>query len=410
VDDGSENMKEEQMSQFLRPSLVTLQLYGGYYTKWFLEQIKVREKQVEIDIELDLLNSQRNAPSLGALLLDNRNDSYQSADLIIEEDLINFLEGMPSIKHLELMIGWEPALTEKVIIYLMFRSGLEMLRIQSALHCSTLQEALSTNLDLDFFPHLRSLELAAEDRAWRLTLPMLKRLQHADMTVIDCHSPVDLLHSMSSCSRLEELSFSWDHGALTGASLLDLASHCPILRSINFESDDGHLIEISDDVIETLASRLPHLEELIFPSLVGVRLSSKSLASFSRYCPRLSCLDMPVDLEFIELDSGPEQLHFPLLEILDLGLITARHMALEEDYAAWGERIIRLLNKRFPCLISLHFRPTPPYDYASDPLIRRVGKLLLQRPNTPFPRCNVNVNLKSRLIESLPGSRYNPFP
>lgn len=41
VDIGSENMKEEHMLQFLSPSLVSLELFGGYYTAWFLDQIKV---------------------------------------------------------------------------------------------------------------------------------------------------------------------------------------------------------------------------------------------------------------------------------------------------------------------------------------------------------------------------------
>lgn len=41
VDIGSENMKEEDMAHFLQPNLVCLELYGGYYTRWFLEQIQV---------------------------------------------------------------------------------------------------------------------------------------------------------------------------------------------------------------------------------------------------------------------------------------------------------------------------------------------------------------------------------
>lgn len=41
VDLGSENMNEKDMVQFLSPSLLCLELYGGYYTRWFLEQVKV---------------------------------------------------------------------------------------------------------------------------------------------------------------------------------------------------------------------------------------------------------------------------------------------------------------------------------------------------------------------------------
>lgn len=41
IDLGSENMPESVMAQFLCPTLLSLELYGGYYTGWFLDQIKV---------------------------------------------------------------------------------------------------------------------------------------------------------------------------------------------------------------------------------------------------------------------------------------------------------------------------------------------------------------------------------
>lgn len=43
VDLGSENMKEKDMAQFLSRNLVGLELFGGYYSRWFLEQVKVRK-------------------------------------------------------------------------------------------------------------------------------------------------------------------------------------------------------------------------------------------------------------------------------------------------------------------------------------------------------------------------------
>lgn len=41
VDVGSENMSEMNMVQFLQPNLVSLELYGGYYTRSFLEVTRV---------------------------------------------------------------------------------------------------------------------------------------------------------------------------------------------------------------------------------------------------------------------------------------------------------------------------------------------------------------------------------
>lgn len=45
ADLGSEDMIETVMAHLLSPNLVTLELYGGYYTTWFLDQIQVSSRQ-----------------------------------------------------------------------------------------------------------------------------------------------------------------------------------------------------------------------------------------------------------------------------------------------------------------------------------------------------------------------------
>lgn len=45
IDLGSENMDEKVMAQFLSHGLITLELYGGHYTRWFLSQIQVSRHQ-----------------------------------------------------------------------------------------------------------------------------------------------------------------------------------------------------------------------------------------------------------------------------------------------------------------------------------------------------------------------------
>jgi hypothetical protein len=44
------NLEEKDMAQFLSPNLISLELFGGHYTTWYLEMIKVfRVKTVKSD-------------------------------------------------------------------------------------------------------------------------------------------------------------------------------------------------------------------------------------------------------------------------------------------------------------------------------------------------------------------------
>lgn len=143
-------------------------------------------------------------------------DDNPSTDLLTEDDFLNFFKAMPSIKHLELTTGWGPLLTENVMAYLMFRPGLEKFSMGagSLLRYSTVRQALSENPDLVIFPHMRSLHVTAEDRALRLLLPLLRSLQSVEIDVDDCLFPVDIARYVSSCTRLEEIFYYWERGAL----------------------------------------------------------------------------------------------------------------------------------------------------------------------------------------------------
>lgn len=322
---------------------------------------------------------------------------------------------MPSLKHLELIIGWEPLLTEKVMTYLMFRPGLEKLGTDHGVlwRYSTVRRALSENPDLVTFSHLRSLQVTAEEKALRLLLPLLKdTLQRINIAVVDCQSsPVDTPRFASSCTRLEEVIFSWEHGELSGVSLVDLASHCPLLRRVQFESDNGSIVDISDEKMEILASKMSHLEVLSLPAIGGT-ITSRSLVSLARHCPRLQDLTIPADVEILQLDEEEEgEVHFPSLQRLDLENIftTVRPPVESKSKEDIAKRIIHLLDGRFPSLTSFAFNPTPPHGHGSDPLISTVRKHLARR-SLPFSMpFMVSNELTARLIESAPGSRHNPL-
>ncbi|KAL2010205.1 hypothetical protein VTN00DRAFT_6012 [Thermoascus crustaceus] len=401
IDVGSENMNEMDMAHFLQPNLVCLELYGGYYSQFFLEVTR------------------RRAPSLRSFLLSNRLLTENPlTTLLTEDDFLNFLKAMPSIKHLDLSVGWDTLLTENMMIYLMFRPGLEMLSLGrgSLLRYSTVREAMGKNPDRVPFPHLRALDVTAEDEALRLFLPLLKNLQAVDIAVVDCKFLADLPHYASSCTQLEEIDICWyGQGEFTGKSLLDLASHCPMLRRVQMEYGPSRIIDISDETVEMLAAKLVHLEVLTLPfDFDSGEISSKSLASLARHCPRLQELTMLADIEFIQLDHEPEQLHFPSLWRLSLGRIKAvRHPAeLEEEknMAAFPDRIIQLLDKRFPSLTEFNFTPIFTHDDHADPYIVKIRQHFLQRSRPFSMPWRVSSKLKERLIESVPGSRYNPFP
>lgn len=314
-------------------------------------------------------------------------------------------------------MGWDTLLTENVMMYLMFRPGLEVLCLGrgSPLRYSTVRKALSENPDRIPFPHLRALDVTAEDEALRLLLPLLKNLQTADIAVVDCKFLEDLPRYASPCTQLEEIDIFWyGQCAFTGKSLLDLVSHCPMLRIVEMDYGSSRIIDISDETIEILASKLVHMEALSLPFDFGSgEISSKSLASFARHCPRLQQLTMLADIEIIQLENEPEQLHFPSLWQLSLGRIKAvRHPSEleEENFATFPDRIIQLLDRRFSSLTELNFRPIFIHDDRADPYTAKIRQHVLQR-SRPFsmPR-RVRSKLRERLIESAPGSRYNPFP
>ncbi|KKA16370.1 Protein kinase-like domain protein [Rasamsonia emersonii CBS 393.64] len=398
VDIGNENMTEEDMARFLQLNLLCLELFAGSYTRWFLEQI------------------QKHAPSLRACLLDNLL-ALEDPDTphVTKEDFLNFLQAMPSLKHLELVMGFEPCLTEDVMVYLLLRPGLEKLAIgaETVLTGSVVHKSFDqTNIpDEAIFPHLRSLEITAEDRAVRRIMPLLKNLQILTLSILDCESPTETVRCIASCTRLEGITLSWADGEpVTGASLEHLASHCPMLRRVELEPEADATVDLSDEWFEAIASKLVHLEVLSFRVIRGA-ISARSLASLARHCPRLRQVEMPPELEILELDDEPDSVRFPSLETLCLGPIApgVRRLESPEEVERVHERIIALLDWRFPALTTFSFTPVTPQGQRADPLPRKVHRHLSQRGLWLSWSPTLENELTARLIEPVRGSRFNPL-
>lgn len=353
------------------------------------------------------------APILRYFLLDNRLvDEEGMTESLTAKDFMVFLENMPSISHLELHLGWQPIIDEAVLSNIMLRPNLEKLGLGHSiqLRWEVLARIIDESPQDILFPMLRYLEIAAEKKALQLLLPNLPHLQGVRLVQIDIplHPGNHILGSLSYCPRLEDIIFDSEHPTLISPKdLLKLASGCPELRRLelgdNFQCDVG----FTDELLETLVSKWKHLAVLSLP--FTVELSIVSLISLARHCPCLYELKIMTDLELTLLADESEKITFPSLDFMQVGQITSSRLETEQDVDLLRSQLIQLLDNRFPALNSFSFNLTVDSDRSSGlakAIKRHLGNTRTSNfDSRPLP---VDLMLTRRLVEPIPGSRYNP--
>lgn len=169
-------------------------------------------------------------------------------------------------------------------------------------------------------------------------------------------------------------------------------------------------MSFTDDVIDRLASSWKHLELLRLPH--GLRLSVKSLRSLARHCPHLRDLNLPVWVEFPQLRDEPDSIIFPCIKRLFLEKITSKRLDSHQGVASMLDEVIFVLETRFPAVESFWFGVQ--YDQF-------YNRMFAERLRHYFGASRRDVNhqkeclplvpdlLAQRLIEPVPGSRFNPL-
>lgn len=394
MDVTSENSHEDVVAQFLQPNLVGLEVFGGYYTRWFLEQIRT------------------SSPSLRVFLLDNRlfDDGYDpSDDRLNATDFLRFLQAMPSIEFLELAFGWKPLLDLEVMRHIFARPRLQSLHLGSSAGSSMDGDMkLMNGIDLagEILQDLRSLEVVADEKPLSLILPRLPRLQAVDLSLL-CQSSQaivlnKLLESLSKCTGLREISINCDDGlvlnndVLSISALLSVATNCRFLRILEVTSSLP--ASLTDELVEAMASRLTHLEVFSFDSAPFHGLSYKSIVSFARHCPSLCELCLPIRVELTLLESEPNNVKFAELQELEVTQATFLPVETSEDFRAVQETLVQLLDRRLPRLTSL--REIPGSSKHAHQLRTWIGNYIRKRPSGPNPRGKVPREVTLSMLES----------
>lgn len=322
---------------------------------------------------------------------------------------------MTSIRHLSAPLDWIPDSDGRIIRHLLLRSNLELLNIssdefgpQSTPH--KMIEALQTNDPFgDVFPWLRYLSVDGRGEMHAFLLPKLRHLQGVSIDVSDIafeQQQCYLLDCFSVCSRLESVILEGSL-AIPAQTFLHIAARCPLMRRFvvggcGLDENDC----FPDWIIDKLASSWRQLEILLF-QLSNTNFSVESLISLSRNCPHLQVLNLPAKFEICDRTAVRPEISFPSLTRLAVTGVTFLHLDSKDEIESAYDQITFQLDTRFPALLDVLFR--------SDNLHRRMflekvrNYLYTSREHEEQYRPNVSDLLTERLIEPIPGSRYNPL-
>lgn len=316
---------------------------------------------------------------------------------------------MASIKHLMLPEGWNSIVDERIMHHLLFRPNLELAHLRGRFPWGAI-EKLQSNIPIGgLFPRLRSLESSAAEKVLQSVLPGLRHLQTIDVESITggVQQPCYALDYLSSCPRLESVALR-SLSVIPAKTFLHIASGCPLMRlfHVNTLSWAHENSGITDEVMDRLASSWRQLE--VFTLKIRCpRLSVKSLVSFSRHCPRLFDLDLRARFGLVQLNDEPQEVNFPALQRIRLGGYTLLSLQSERDVAIAYEQIVAVFEVRFPILLGFSQR-NQNNDFERE-LIYRIGRCFLRRGACRRELPKPSRMMARRLVEPVPGSRYNPL-
>lgn len=345
---------------------------------------------------------------------DKLEDRWTSANMTAKE-FLDFFVNMPSIKHIIPRGRCYGLMDGNFIRHCLLRPNLEVLCLPIGISPSweSVEKLQRNNPSCTIFPRIRSLEIAADPKTLQLILPGLKYLQNIKLRVRLDDSPpqVGILESLSSSSQLESVTL-YHPSTIPGDTLLYLALRCPLMRRFTVDRGSGSFDDhFTDELLDRVLSSWEHLEVLELQAQVD--LSIKSLISIALHCPCLCQLSLQTAVEIDQLQDQPKDVHFPSLIFLSLHTITSKDFWDHETIADFSDELIHLLRSRFPLLSQFwfQFRSSSGYDHH---LFHSVIKYLDSIEHADFEGqllspC-VPAMLTKRLLEPVPGSRFNPVP
>lgn len=305
--------------------------------------------------------------------------------------LLRFLQAMPSIEVLELLAEHRLLDTE-VMRHILTRPGLRALHLSPFISDMGLLD--ETNPPGEVLQNLRSLQLAGYETPLRLILSRMPHIQAVDVTLDCTASPrpgfTTFLEALSGCPELEEISIAFyneDPGleldqTMANSALLSLVTNCAFLRALRINTPLQ--ARMTDDFMETVASRLAHLEVFALKTPRFRGLSYKAIASFARHCPSLHELYLPIRVELPKLDDEPGDVTFPKLQLLHVTSATFLPAEMAEDCHTVHDTLIRLLDSRFPRLII--FGNLPGFSSHARRMQASIANYLRKRFSRSSPR------------------------
>lgn len=281
-------------------------------------------------------------------------------------DFLKFLQAMPSIEYLGLT-NWHPVLEISVLRHIFTRRRLQTLRmgVRDVIFDMPLIEEIGTSQEL--LPDVVSLDITAEERAMSFVLLRLPKLEAINLalvkfTAFETVNMSKLFETLSRCAGLQEISVSYgypdedypvyDEDIIDSSALLPIVNSCRQLRVFKVETSLSVILD--DNLLETMASKLPGLEECIFMCPECPAVSHRSVVSFGKHCHSLRELYLPARVEITLLDRDPDTFQFP--QLYELSLLQLTFLPMETIFQCLGiqESLIRLLETRFPRLSLLY--------------------------------------------------------
>ncbi|KAK2799592.1 hypothetical protein FQN50_008430 [Emmonsiellopsis sp. PD_5] len=420
-----ESLMEENKLDFPNARSMTVFAWKGYLRE--TEFVQLLSSKL---VCLDLTGAQIESPSILQFIKEHvptlRSFGfrlYNERNLTTGE-LLDFLEGMPAITHLEADI--DPQLiSEELVQHLALRPNLELLSFEYSYMSEPVfayKPLFSGTIRGPIFQALRCLNIHLSippDPPVPITgLPKLDHLQSIHLNLDNTPSVASIIASLASYPLLEDISISSTNEVIKikEETLLHIARSCPLVRRcrLNFYIE-GYYGALNDHFIDQMLSCWPALNDFfLYPNpKAEVAFTPAIFESFARYCPRLSHLAFFLDLDLERLLNAPDEIKFPCLGFFTIHEIRLQGPVPEpesDDFQPTAQRFTKLLADRFPVLKSFKhsgYNPSTPKEQL--PALWRIGVEFLKDRDvsTPIPM-SAGLKLRERLIEPAPGSRFNP--
>lgn len=267
-----------------------------------------------------LMQIQARCPALHELRLYGEN----GAGAITANDLLRFLNGMPSLSEISLGVGLEDVITDEVFVHLASRPNLVALDSSYTFLRLSRVKAVQNTVDQPFH-EMVSLECFSESKAFSELGRHLTRLTKLNLRMVDAASTT--VFDLCSCTSLVSLDLTFHvHYHFPPEDLLALAKSCSHLRNfrvrpcwsgsdINDITDINDINNITDDVIQGFVALLPGLS--CFRLKIKTNLTHRALEVLGEGCANLKICSLQGKFDLRLLESNGSVL-FPRLEYLEL--------------------------------------------------------------------------------------------